>query len=59
MRECERETERDLRSLGIKTSTTLPYLSKRGKRSSAVVPSKRTNASIRVWERKGEGKIEN
>jgi len=41
----EKERKRDLRSLGIKTSTTLPYLSKRGKRSSAVVPRKKTKST--------------
>lgn len=30
--------EMNLRSLGIKTSTTFPYLSNRGNKSSAVVP---------------------
>lgn len=30
--------EKNLRSLGIKTSTTFPYLSNRGNKSSAVVP---------------------
>jgi hypothetical protein len=41
-----------LRSLGMKTSTTLPYLSKRGKRSSALVPGEN------ACETKGKGEKE-
>jgi len=32
--------EKHLRSLGMKMSTTFPYLSNRGNRSSAVVPER-------------------